>query len=170
MTEWKMPRGVKRHPLPPEALLGGVQKPAGRRNSGTEGKSPFVGPVIVTVPFDALVPDNQKYGARAIKTPHGKIRAGLFLSADYRAAKGRIEGIARRVMRDMGPCASPVHVDFECWMPDRRQRDMMNYAKILCDALKGICFEDDSLIYSARWDRKGIHRDAPAIVVTIHKP
>lgn len=187
MTDWRYPRGQAPKPrvvAEPQATLPSSsppraptpqkpQKRAGRPSGAPKppksGKDAFVGGVTVVVPFDALCPDNQKYGARAIRTPQGKMRAGLFLSADYREAKERIEGIARRVMRGMGPCASPVTVLFECWMPDLRQRDMMNYAKLLCDALKNICFADDSLIHEAHWHHKGVNRESPCIMVTVTK-
>lgn len=177
---WKYPAGVRRVPLPAEAQLAEAHSPSQKpqKRAGTPRRAPkfptastdaFVGGVTVVVPFDALCPDNQKYGARAIRTPQGTTRAGLFLSAKYRACKGRIEGRARAAMAGNVMAMAPVALRFRVWMPDKRQRDMMNYAKLLCDALSGICYDDDSLIHFAEWHRVGLDRAAPRIEVTVYR-
>ncbi len=115
--------------------------------------TPFVGPVTIVVPFDCLCPDNAKFGAMVVRGKGGKPRASLYLSSKYREAKRRIAEIAQQVMGTMAPCLDGVSVEFAVWWPDRRRRDMMNYAKILCDAMNGVVFEDDSQIVTAHWTR-----------------
>ena len=154
-----MSRAVKLRDIPP-AVRDQV-----RANRST---LPFRGPVHLWVPFDALVPDNAKYGARVIRAAGGRERAGLFLSAEYRAAKDRIEHMAREAMRDHGaPCLSPVRLDVAVWWPDRRRRDMLNYGKLLCDAIKGIMVADDSLIHEAVWRYRSISRTVAGMGVVV---
>ena len=145
-----------------------VEVQAKLRKAGGSG-SPFIAATII-VPFDALCPDNEKYGARCIKTPQGKFRAAMFLSSRYRTAKDRLEHTARTAMHGQRPAAGPVRLTVQCWFPDLRKRDMLNYAKVLCDSLKGVAFLDDSQIVVADWMLRGIDREAARMIVgvTLH--
>ena len=113
--------------------------------------TPFVGPVTIVVPFDALCPDNAKFGAMVVRGKGGKPRASLYLSSKYREAKRRIAEIAQEAMGTMAPAGGDVEVHFNVFWPDRRRRDMHNYAKLLGDALISVVWEDDTQIVRSSW-------------------
>ena len=131
--------------------------------------TPFVGPVTIVVPFSDLCPDNQKFGAMVVRGKGGKPRASLYLSSKYREAKRRIAELAQEAMGTMAPEGGDVEATFQVWMPDRRRRDMINYAKLLCDALSGIVYEDDSQITHARWTRWEGTKAMAGIHVTVSR-
>lgn len=153
-----------RHSIPLDALPAEVLAKLIRK----QGTAPFVG-CTMAVPFAQLVSDNggRKYGARAVRTANGGYRAAMFLAAPYRAAKDALQQRARLAMGHQKITGDPVRLTVQLWYPDLRRRDMLNYAKLLCDAMKGVVFQDDSQIVSAEWLVVGVDKQQPRALVTV---
>ena len=47
---------------------------------------------------------------------------------------------------NIGPLAGPVRVNINYFLGSRRTKDLPNLPKTTCDALRGIAYDDDSLI------------------------
>lgn len=116
--------------------------------------------ISLTIPFRLLVSDNRKHITRS----HGR---GHVLTAEYRAAKDAIEHTARLAMRGKPMLTDPVRLDVAIWFPDARKRDMLNYSKLISDAISRIVIADDAQIHVAQWTRQGIDRDRPRAELTL---
>lgn len=80
---------------------------------------------------------------------------GLVLSTEYRKAK---EDIGKRAAEQatkrgyaVAEKGTPLALVGELYPPDRRRRDTLAYAKMLCDALEGVAYIDDSQVIDSRW-------------------
>jgi Holliday junction resolvase RusA-like endonuclease len=127
-------------------------------------KRPPSAEVRVVIPYEHLVPDNQKYAATVQK---GKAR--LFLSGDYREAKDTIGHIARRAMDGRAPYDCSLVWHAKLFVPDNRRRDATNYAKLTQDSLQGSVYLDDTQIKKATWEHCGVDRENPRVEITIGK-
>ena len=92
----------------------------------------------------------------------GKGRA--FIPAKYKAYEKRIQEAAKTCFT-CEPIVGPVKMTIQLWFKDKRIRDCQNYPKSICDALNGICYNDDSQIVELYVTK--LMRDEPGLDVTI---
>jgi Holliday junction resolvase RusA-like endonuclease len=121
-------------------------------------------PLTLTIPWSCLVSDNRRYSA----TVRGN-KPLLVLSTDYRDAKNKIEGYARRAVAEKGPTLEPVEVTAKVYLPDHRRHDISNFAKICHDSLEGIVFRDDNQITKLTWEKAGRDVDHPRAEIVISR-
>ena len=111
-------------------------------------------------------------GARAVSTaavrlvlpwtvvPSDNLRRGIVGASNrqkWREYRDRVDAarvVALSQVRGERPrFRCPVRLTAEVCPPDNRRRDILNLAKGCADALIGVVYADDSLIYDARWIR-----------------
>ena len=122
---------------------------------------PVTAAVTLTLPWEFLVPDNAKYGV---------LGGHLLLTARYRTAKQALHLAALAAWRTAGrrePLAGPVAIEVVLCAPDKRVRDVSNYAKILGDALTGAVLHDDGQIDVATFRRGPTDKANPRAVLTV---
>lgn len=114
----------------------------------------------VEIPFALLVPDNgcAKYGV---------LNGRMILTKRYRRAKKKIAELAQLQCAKWRPYSGPVDVSASLsFPPDKKRRDAPNYAKLVHDALKGICYDDDSQIEESHW-RRVADSETPVLHLTV---
>ncbi len=94
-------------------------------------------------------------------------RARLITAPEYRQAKESAELSIKRQWRGRAILTAPLAVVARCYFPDRRKRDASNLSKMLGDAMSGIVYEDDSQVHRETYERSGIDRENPRVVITI---
>lgn len=117
--------------------------------------------VTITLPWAYLVPDNVR---------HGLVGRTIRLTARYRDAQQALHLAALagwRAAGRRGPLEGPLAIDVLLVAPDRRRRDVSNYAKIIGDALAGVAWHDDAQIADARYRRGPVDPAAPCAVLTV---
>ena len=92
----------------------------------------------------------------------GKKRA--FIPKKYKDYEKLIQEAAREAFQGE-PIVGPVKMTIRLWFKDRRIRDAQNYPKTICDALNGICYNDDSQIVELFVTK--LKRDEPGLDVTV---
>jgi Holliday junction resolvase RusA-like endonuclease len=113
--------------------------------------------VRLTFPWSVLVPDNRR---------HGLMRGRILLTAVYRDALDAMRLMAKAQHRR--PCLTGrLMLEATFYEPDRRRRDVSNYAKLLGDALTGSVIADDSLLDCCIYRRGPIDRERPRAEVTV---
>jgi Holliday junction resolvase RusA-like endonuclease len=100
-------------------------------------------------------------------TPKTRVRFGkgrAYTTPNVLAAEREIEILARQQVKT--PARGPValHVDF--YMGNARKVDWDNLAKLVCDALNGIVWDDDSQIVRADVG-KFVDRAKPRVEMTV---
>lgn len=115
-----------------------------------------------TLPFSALVPDNQRHGVVVIG---GKPR--ILLTSKYRKAKEQVvlllwaqQGKEPMLRGELGMLA-------RMYVPDKRRRDVLNYSKLVNDSLAHVAYEDDSQLRDVRWVHGGIDREDPRLEIEL---
>lgn len=121
---------------------------------------PLERPLHLVVSFDALESDNKR------TAPFGE--AAKDARRKYREARARF----RQQLRDQydgEPITVPVRIHALVWFPDLRARDVINYAKIIGDSLKGIVIADDRWTVARRNTQEagGVDVDNPRCEITI---
>lgn len=113
----------------------------------------------LVLPWAVLAADNH----RLVPRRYGR---GLVGAPAYRERKASAELLCRALWR--GPMlAVPVEVHGVAYFPDLQKRDAGNYRKLITDALTGIAYVDDSLVWREVWERGPIDRTNPRMVVTV---
>lgn len=112
----------------------------------------------VTLSWNALARDNEKYGV---------YRGRMLLTSKYRDAKRLAHEQARMQCRGASPLTARLKMVCRLYEPDRRVRDIVNYAKMVQDALRGTIYEDDSQVDNAEWVRAGVDKDHPRLEVSV---
>lgn len=64
------------------------------------------------------------------------------------------------------PTAEKIVLEIYAYWPDRRKHDMNNLHKLLCDALEGVLYENDSAVLCRDMDY-GVDAKFPRIQVTV---
>lgn len=121
---------------------------------------PLEAPLHLVVSFDALESDNK----RSAPLGAAKRRAGQ----KYAEARARF----RQQLRDQyegEPVTEAVSIHAAVWFPDLQARDVINYAKIIGDSLKGIVIADDRWPIARRNTQEGagVDVDRPRCVISI---
>ena len=117
-------------------------------------------PVSLALPWSSLLPDNRKYASNT---------GVVWTTKEYRAAKAKaVDAIRDQLPPDWSPIAVPVAFRLVLIEPNRhRRRDLLNYQKLICDALKGLVYADDSLIDDHHWTRGTPDIDRPRAEITV---
>lgn len=119
--------------------------------------------ITLTIPFDAVVPDNR----RSMRSRHGTI----ILTGRYRDGKTAVATLALQQMRKarVRPLDGPLALVAVVYPPDKRRRDLTNSCKSLHDALESVCYADDAQLADVRYRRGPIDRANARIEITITK-
>lgn len=139
---------------------------AGARGPSTSGAFRHVSEptpkFIVELPWDLLVSDNVKYQP-STRRVGARIVSRQVLTPAYRQARRRAQAEVTAALRSAGlePPIFPrgVRLAFRAvvFEPDRsRDRDIVNFAKLVQDALSKLVYWDDSQIDDARWIRSAL--------------
>lgn len=120
--------------------------------------------LALVIPWADVCPDNRKHAM-------GRNRR-IVLSHEYSTAKLRAHyGAMAQARGARWLCtADRVAVQFILHEPDfraDRQRDVSNYAKMLCDALSTVVWDDDSQIDDARYTRGTTDPARPRVEVRV---
>ena len=116
----------------------------------------------ILLPWSSLRPDNH----RLMPVVRGK-RAFLITAPEYRLAKREAElRIAAQWRSRM--LEGDVSLHAVLWVPDKRKRDALNYAKFCCDVMTGIVFADDAQVVRALWEKK-LDRENPRVELEIEE-
>lgn len=114
--------------------------------------------IELTLPWDVLVPDNQRKG-------------GLVghLTKRYRSAKRAAEVLLMGQVRRPRPRfdSGPVELRLRFYPPDKHKRDMKNLTKLLTDAMEKLVYDDDYQIASLSWLRMEPDRDNPRVEIRV---
>jgi Holliday junction resolvase RusA-like endonuclease len=113
--------------------------------------------VRLTFPWSVLVPDNRR---------HGVIRNRIVLTQVYRDALDAVHWHAKKQHRGVR-LTGPLVLDAVLFEPDRRRRDVSNYAKLLCDGMEGVIYEDDCQLVACTYRRGGLDPANPRAEVTV---
>lgn len=134
--------------------------PAGLRTA-----APTDPAIRLELPWALLVPDNAKYGV----VMKGK-RPAMILTARYREAKDKGALVAMGLVKAHQKIAAGRCVlEATFFEPDAsRTRDVTNYAKLLCDMLKGIAYTDDAQIHRATYVRGWVDPTNPRVEVEVY--
>jgi Holliday junction resolvase RusA-like endonuclease len=133
-------------------------RPAVPRQQQPVIDAPISLPVRICLPWSLLVSENARYGV---------VDGAMILRREYRAAKAAIAERARESVGDVAPIASPVELRAAVFVPDRRPHDVVNFAKLVHDALEKVVYANDRWIYRAVWEWAGVDVDAPRAEITI---
>jgi Holliday junction resolvase RusA-like endonuclease len=121
-------------------------------------------------PWAALASDNERHTVQRMRV-RGKLVATIGSSARYREAKAAVAMLARGADGVRGEplplFREPVRIVGFLTFPDRRERDAGNYGKMLKDALEGIVYSRDSLVWDERWIRSGVSRADAGVILRI---
>lgn len=148
-------REVDRRLLPPELLAAREQKPA------------IVWPFRLLLPWSLLVSDNDREEPYIRQTENGP-RPAKRKTARCAKAQGEIANLARGKLGDVEPAEIPLEITARVWVPNNQLRsDVQNFAKATHDALEGIVYRNDNLLYWNHWLRVGVDIDAPRAELTI---
>jgi len=121
----------------------------------TRSEDPL-GPIELTVPWEALASDNLRKGL-----DHARYKA-------YKTARDATHALAlTQVPLRPWHEAGPVRVALTFWLPDNRRRDPNNLTKMLCDALQGVCYSDDAQIRALAWEAAGVDRDHARVEIEV---
>lgn len=115
--------------------------------------------ISYALPFSVLVPDNQR---------HGLFRGRILLTSKYRNAKAQAHTILL-TQRVGQPMLEGLSLGFSATLypPDKRRRDVVNYAKMVQDALTGIAYADDSQLDDVRWTRGTVDKANPRVEIFV---
>lgn len=100
--------------------------------------------------------------------PKGRPRVGkgrTYTPAKTKAAEQQVAWLCRAAMRGRKPIPGPVAVELTFTMPNRRRIDVDNLAKLVCDSINGIAYDDDSQIIDLRATKR--FDGEPGTLVTI---
>ena len=115
-----------------------------------------------TVPYSAMCPDNDRFCV-----PNGRGR--MVLTARYRKALVDVAAAAARAMvgTSWRMTDQAVQIEVRAFLPDKRVRDVSNFAKLAGDALSGYAYFDDVQIVESRFRKMGLDRDNPRVEITV---
>ena len=114
-------------------------------------------PGLLILPWNILVPDNDRIGV---------MEGGALLTRRYRAAKNAVASHAVAFWRG-GMIAGPVQLHALAFFPDARERDAGNLRKLVTDALQGVVYRKDHLVWKETWERAGVDRENPRLELRI---
>jgi hypothetical protein len=126
--------------------------------------------VVIVLPWSSLVTDNNR---------QAWVGTRMMTTKEYKLAKQRAVDAIETQIGDTLPSdllaagwqplfASPVAITVMLFEPNRSaKRDLLNYQKLICDAMTGIVYADDSLIDDAHFTRGAPDIDRPRAEITV---
>jgi len=116
--------------------------------------------LTVSLPWDVLVSDNDKYGV---------IGGRMILTSKYRKAKDSAHQLAQlQCLRNR--VAGRIRITATLYEPDRlRARDVSNHTKLVHDSLIGAAYQDDSQIDDVHWIRGSVDASRPRLDLVIER-
>jgi Holliday junction resolvase RusA-like endonuclease len=163
----KQEPGRRTRPDPVNKTRGGEQKP--RFNLPLDEER-VVAPVSIVLPWSTLLTDNNRQhwvGTRMMTTK------------EYKLAKQRaVEAIKAQIEASNWPdllghewqplFTTPIAIKVALIEPNRSaKRDLLNYQKLICDAMSGVVYSDDSQIDDAHFMRGTPNIDRPRAEITV---
>lgn len=131
-------------------------------------KRPVILPLKFTLPWSALVSDNDKYSPAMRRSAKGELYPVLILTSAYRDAKAKARRLAKEATGGAAPLAIPLALHARVWVPNSRPgHDVCNFAKCAHDAFESVVYVTDEWLYDPRWTRIGVDVDAPRAEITI---
>lgn len=130
----------------------------------------IVWPFRLLIPWSHLVSDNKKTRAVLIRDPRTKEgwRAIERITEPYATAKEKIAQLAASKLAGAAAVhRTPLELWARVWVPDEREHDVPNFAKLVRDALEGVVYERDAWIHADHFVRAGVDVDAPRAELTI---
>jgi Holliday junction resolvase RusA-like endonuclease len=121
---------------------------------------------VITLPWAVIAQDNH----RLVPVARGG-KGRLVTAAKYRSMKEAAQMLL--ISQWKGHALDvPVRLAIVLHAPTKQRYDIANRAKMLCDAMTGVVFEDDSLIDDIRFVRGPIDRENPRaeIEITVANP
>lgn len=161
LTDDEVARGLRALNVPEHLIARRLGRPSDPSPSMST-TAHVVWPVQITIPWSALVSDNEKFRA--------SMKAGkpiMCINRDYKQATERIAALARDRMAGAPPASTGLRLTATVWMPSASPRDITNFCKCTHDALEGVVYDNDRWLYDVRWIRAGVDVDAPRAVVVI---
>lgn len=153
----RMPAPIHELARPGDRLLG-VQ---------LEAKAPIEWPFRLLLPWSLLVSDNDREEPYIAHTEQG-IRPARRKTKRCKEAQAKIAQLAKGKLGDVEPATVPLEITARVWVPNNQLRsDVQNFAKATHDALEGIVYANDNLLYWNHWLRVGVDVDAPRAELTI---
>lgn len=116
-------------------------------------------PLMLTVPWSALVSDDERFGV---------IDGRMILQKRYREAREKIRQLASRAIDGAALAAEPLSLTVYVWVPDNRIHDITNFCKIVHDGLEKGAIENDRWLHDVHWIRAGVDVDHPRAELTLH--
>jgi Holliday junction resolvase RusA-like endonuclease len=116
---------------------------------------------MIRIDFAHLKGDNH----RLMPVRFGQ-RARQVTSTPYRNAKAACALLIRQQW-GQPPLGGELSVVARFWFPDRKRRDPLNYAKLICDAMSGIVYVDDVQLADSRFIRVGYDKHNPRVELVI---
>lgn len=89
----------------------------------------------------------------------------VYMSADCKSIKEDYIIQAKQQWKE-APLDTRIRLKMALWFKDKRKRDIDNYNKLVLDALSGIVYVDDELIYEIEIT-KGICKDNPRVEIEV---
>lgn len=134
--------------------------------------------VRLTLPWSALLPDNRRTGV-GVNRNGDEPRPFVGTTKAYRLAKAKAIDAIETQIGDLLPGSllatgwqplyrDPVAIMVTLIEPNRSaKRDLLNYQKLICDAMSGVVYADDSLIDDAHFTRGTPDIDRPRAEITV---
>lgn len=125
-------------------------------------------PIKITLPWSALVSDNDKYSAVIRRNGSAKEFPKLVLTARYKDAKEKAREVAKRMMAGVEPVSDALAFTARVYVPDNRPgHDVCNFAKCCLDAFEGAIYRNDGQLHRVVWERAGVDVDAPRAEIEV---
>ncbi len=114
--------------------------------------------VNIVLPWSCIVSKNRKYTVT---------RGRMILSKAYRDGKEAIRTISALSYKG-DVLEGDVSIQFDIYVPDKRERDILNVTQIICDGIEGVVFRKDSQIKVFSGARIDIDRKNPRVEITVN--
>lgn len=108
--------------------------------------------ITVTLPWVVLRTDNKRYGS---------LNGRLLLTREYRQRKEVATMLAGVECKNHEAIDGPAEMHVRLYPPDCRRSDITNRLKIICDALTGSAYRDDSQLHKVTVERMPMDRKNP---------
>lgn len=165
LVEWRAMREPSRSR---EQKRRDEQKP---RFNPTPDESLVAGPVNIVLPWSTLLGDNHRQtwvGTRMMTTKAYKLAKAKAVEAIETQLEAQLPVWRDQVIIQLPALEGPVAITVTLFEPNRSaKRDLLNYQKLICDAMSGVVYADDSLIDDAHFVRGTPDIDRPRAEITI---
>lgn len=112
----------------------------------------------LTLSWSCLVSDNKRPRLSLKRSAGGTV---------YAQTKAKAQQALSEQLGGCAPFTGTVWLTARFTEPNKVQRDILNFAKMIADALKGLAYVDDAQISKAIFERAGVDVDAPHVELII---